>query len=190
MGHCDSSGNKTPPPCLITQRRAPSFSRSLRKGWEPEMFACRFCSFQETFPAQAALHPPPSLRMVRVALKTRMSPWFRSGHPSENRPIETTALPRPREAVFASRASVRRDATRSCDSIPFCQFAPRIETKLRRGKMQANSGIAGGRASPSPGALFPLFLLLSLRVGDSQVITCKAPQVASCLKNHQLTESD
>jgi hypothetical protein len=59
-----------------------------------------------------------------------MLPWFRSGHPSANHPLETTAVLHPREAVFASRASVRRDATQVCGSTPFCQFAPAYRDKI------------------------------------------------------------
>jgi hypothetical protein len=59
-----------------------------------------------------------------------MLPWFRSGHPSESRPIETTAVPHPREAVFASRASVRCDATQVCGSTPFLPIRPVYRDKI------------------------------------------------------------
>jgi len=56
--------------------------------------------------------------------------------------------------------------------------------------MQANSGTAGGRASPSSSALVPLFLWLSLRLSNARVITCKVAQGRNRLINHRFTKAE
>lgn len=131
-----------------------------------------------------ALHPSPTLRMVRGG--------------SQN----------PDVAVVPVRSSVGGPPSRdSSGPVParssFCfprEHAPRRHPMLRfvsvsanspayRDKLQANSGTAGGRASPSSDALLPLFIWLSIRLGDSGVITCKVPPSRNCMKNQQFTGS-
>jgi hypothetical protein len=107
------------------------------------------------------------------------------GHVNSGTALETTAVPCPREAVFASRASMRRDAIHGCGSTLFLTDRLPTETECRR-----NQEPQRGRASPSPGALLPLFLRLSIRLSNSRVITCKVQRGSNCSKNHRFTEGD
>ena len=105
----------------------------------------------------------------------------RRRHPnSVNRPLRQQGSRAPREGIGFFPGSMRRDAIHGCGSTLFLPYRLPTETNCRR-----NQEPQGGGYSPSPGALLPLFLRLSIRLSNWGVITCKVQRGSNRLKNHR-----
>lgn len=112
-----------------------------------------------------------------------MLPWFRSWHPVESYPVETTAIPRPREASFASRARLRRDAIHVCGSTLFCQIACLQRQNAGEIRNRRGEGLAIARSMVSAVSL------VVYKVRQSGVILCKLLYGNKYLLNHRFTEA-
>ena len=92
--------------------------------------------------------------------------------------IETTEVPRPLGSCHCLPGSLRRDAIHDCGPILFPPNRLPTETKCKQ--IQEPQG---GGFNSSPDAWFPLFLWLSIRLGNSGVILCNPPRRSNSLKN-------